>query len=123
MVAWGKSGIPMHRASHVCLVICVSAGYFTFGTKEDVAFARERYVNETRKLYGVLEIRLSQDRDYLAGPGRGKLTVADFSLFPWIAGHARTISKTVCVYSPCWQCGRQHNLIIEDVAAAAQWAN
>lgn len=41
------------------------------------------YVNETKRLYGVLEIRLSQDRDYLAGPGRGKPTIADFNVFPW----------------------------------------
>ncbi|KAH9160659.1 glutathione S-transferase-like protein [Lactarius sanguifluus] len=71
------------------------AGFFTFGTKEDIPFARERYVNETKRLYGVLEIRLSQDRDYLAGPGRGKPSIADFNVFPWIAGHARTIAKTL----------------------------
>ncbi|KAH9060499.1 glutathione S-transferase-like protein [Lactarius vividus] len=70
------------------------AGFFTFGTKEDIPFARERYVNETKRLYGVLEIRLS-DRDYLAGPGRGKPSIADFNVFPWIAGHARTIAKTL----------------------------
>ncbi len=73
------------------------------------------YVNETKRLYGVLEIRLSRDRDYLAGPGRGKPTIADFNVFPWynrshhtvismltglffgnrIAGHARSIAKTL----------------------------
>jgi len=71
------------------------AGYFTFGTKENIPFARERYINETKRLYGVLEIRLSQDRDYLAGAGRGKPSIADFSVFPWIAVHARTIAETL----------------------------
>ncbi|KAI9429041.1 hypothetical protein H4582DRAFT_2114740 [Lactarius indigo] len=52
-------------------------------------------VDETKRLYGVLEIRLSQDRDYLTGPGRGKPSIADFNVFPWIAGHARTITKTL----------------------------
>lgn len=41
------------------------------------------YVNETKRLYNVLEIRLSQGRDYLAGPGRGKPSIADFNVFPW----------------------------------------
>jgi glutathione S-transferase len=41
------------------------------------------YVNETKRLYGVLEIRLSQGREYLAGPGAGKLSIADLNVFPW----------------------------------------
>ncbi len=41
------------------------------------------YVNETKRLYGVLEIRLSQGRDYLAGPERGRPSIADFNVFPW----------------------------------------
>lgn len=40
------------------------------------------YINETRRLYNVLEIGL-KDRDYLAGPGRGKYTVADLKPFTW----------------------------------------
>jgi len=72
------------------------AGFFTFGTKEDIPFARERYVNETKRLYGVLEIRLSEEgREYLAGPGPGKPSIADFNVYPWIAVHARTIAKTL----------------------------
>jgi glutathione S-transferase len=71
------------------------AGYFTFLAKEDVPFARDRYVNETKRLYGVLEIRLSQGREYLAGPGAGKLSIADLNVFPWINGHAKSITKTL----------------------------
>ena len=42
------------------------------------------YLDETKRLYNVLEIRL-QDRDWLAGPGRGKYSLADIKSFPWCA--------------------------------------
>lgn len=40
------------------------------------------YLDETKRLYGVLEIRLS-GRDYLAGEGNGKYSLADIKAFPW----------------------------------------
>jgi len=40
------------------------------------------YTDETKRLYSVLEIRL-KDRDYLAGSGRGKFSLADIKAFPW----------------------------------------
>ena len=40
------------------------------------------YQDETKRLYGVLEIRL-KDRDYLAGAGRGRYSVADSNVWPW----------------------------------------
>ena len=46
------------------------------------------YIDETKRLYGVLEIRLSQDRDWLAGPGRGTYSIADINVFPWVRIHA-----------------------------------
>lgn len=51
--------------------------------------AIERFTNETLRVYGVLEIHLSgkytgQPRDYLAGNGRGKYSVADIGTWPWV---------------------------------------
>ena len=40
------------------------------------------YLDETKRLYGVLEIRL-QDREWLAGPGAGVFSIADINVFPW----------------------------------------
>ena len=74
-------------------------------------FGLAGYVNETKRLYGVLEIRLSQGREYLAGPGLGKVSIADLNVYPWyenpmieiarcspghrIARHGKTIAKTL----------------------------
>lgn len=53
--------------------------------------AIERFKNETLRVYGVLEIQLSgkytgEPRDYLAGPGKGKYSVADIGTWPWVKG-------------------------------------
>lgn len=49
--------------------------YYRF-VKERIPHPTQRYVGETERLYGVLDHRLA-DRDYLAGPGRGKYSIAD----------------------------------------------
>lgn len=89
------------------------ANFFTHYAKEDLPYAKERkyrthlslmleqvdllfeyrlpgYRNETKRLYGVLEIRL-KDRDWLAGPGRGKYSIADINVWPWYV-HTATIA-------------------------------
>jgi len=43
-------------------------------------YAETRYQNETRRLYGVLDKRLS-DRDYIAGD----YSIADMACWPWIS--------------------------------------
>lgn len=40
------------------------------------------YTDETKRLYGVIEIRL-KDREYLAGPGKGTFSIADIKAHPW----------------------------------------
>ncbi|WP_293369902.1 glutathione S-transferase N-terminal domain-containing protein [Nevskia sp.] len=44
--------------------------------------AIDRYQNETKRLYKVLDQRL-EGRDYLCGAGRGEYTIADIIMFPW----------------------------------------
>ncbi|KAI0770324.1 glutathione S-transferase C-terminal-like protein [Fomes fomentarius] len=53
---------------------------------EDIPYAKKRYSEETKRLYGVLEIRL-QDRDWLAGPGRGVYSLAEMNAVPWVRIH------------------------------------
>jgi GST-like protein len=45
-----------------------------------VPYAIERYTNETRRLYGVLDARLKSER-YLAG----EYSIADVATYPWVA--------------------------------------
>lgn len=59
--------------------------------KEKLPYAIERFRNETLRVYGVLEIHLSgkysgEPREYLAGKGKGKYSVADIGTWPWIKG-------------------------------------
>ncbi|MDO6585207.1 glutathione S-transferase family protein [Salipiger sp. 1_MG-2023] len=50
------------------------------------AYAEERYLNEAKRLYKVLDTRL-EGRDYVAGDGRGDYTIADMAMWPWISRH------------------------------------
>ncbi|KAG1848731.1 glutathione S-transferase C-terminal-like protein [Suillus subalutaceus] len=52
------------------------ANHFNRFAPVDIPYAKNRYILETKHLYGVTEICLT-DRDYLAGPGRGVYSVAD----------------------------------------------
>jgi GST-like protein len=49
---------------------------------EKIAYAIDRYVNETNRLYGVLNKRLS-DREFIAGD----YSIADMASYPWVVGH------------------------------------
>jgi len=62
------------------------ANWFVRFATEDIPYAKKRYIDETKRLYGVLEIRLA-DRDWLVGPGRGKYTLADVKAAPWVKIH------------------------------------
>lgn len=50
--------------------------------REAVPYAIERYRNEARRLYGVMEKRLSA-HEYLAG----EYSVADIATYPWVGRH------------------------------------
>lgn len=61
--------------------------HFTRAAPEKVPYAINRFRNETLRVFGVLEIHLSDKygtnggaREYLAGKGKGRYSVADVSL-------------------------------------------
>ena len=58
------------------------AHHFRRFAKEQIPYAIDRYTNETRRLYGVLDKRLGE-ADYVAGD----YSIADIAIFPWAARH------------------------------------
>lgn len=75
------------------------AHHFLRFAPEDVPYAKTRYSNETRRLYGVLDKRLGE-APYLAGES---YSVADIATFPWAARHP-------------WQ-----QIALEDFPAVKRW--
>jgi GST-like protein len=57
------------------------AAHFNY-RKDKIPYAIERYTNEARRLYGVLDRRLA-DRDYVAGD----YSIADMAAWPWTRGY------------------------------------
>ena len=73
---WQMGGLgPMAGQNH----------HFRNYAPEPIAYAIDRYVNETNRLYGVLDRRLA-DRSYIAGED---YTIADMASFPWILPEAQ----------------------------------
>ncbi len=58
------------------------AHHFLRAAKEEVPYEIERYTSETRRLYGVLERRLSHAA-FLAE----EYSIADIATYPWVARH------------------------------------
>jgi GST-like protein len=61
------------------------AHHFRIYAPEKIPYAIDRYTNEGKRLYGVLDKRLSQ-APYLAGD---EYTIADIANLPWLLGHER----------------------------------
>jgi GSH-dependent disulfide-bond oxidoreductase len=61
-----------------------------FGTyaPEKIPYAIDRYVNETNRLYGVLDRRLA-GREFIAGD----YSIADMACYPWIVPHERQLQN------------------------------
>ncbi|MFI4986517.1 MAG: glutathione binding-like protein [Alphaproteobacteria bacterium] len=57
--------------------------HFRRAAPEKIPYAIDRYTNETRRLYGVMDKRLA-DNAYLAGEA---YTIADIATYPWAARH------------------------------------
>jgi len=72
---WQMGGLgPMAGQNH----------HFSQYAPEKLPYAIERYVNETSRLYAVLDKRLA-DRKYLAR----QYSIADMAAYPWIVPHQR----------------------------------
>jgi GSH-dependent disulfide-bond oxidoreductase len=72
---WQMGGLgPMLGQNH----------HFTRYAPERIEYAVNRYVNETNRLYGVLDRRL-EGRDFIAGD----YSIADMACYPWILPEAQ----------------------------------
>ena len=56
------------------------AHHFRLYAPEKLPYAIERYTNEARRLYGVMDRRLAKST-YLGGP---EYSIADIAIFPWL---------------------------------------
>ena len=59
------------------------AHHFMRAAKEQIPYGIERYGNEAKRLYGVMDKRLGEAK-YLAG---GDYSIADIATYPWVARH------------------------------------
>ena len=59
-------------------------GHFALYAAEKLPYAIERYRNEARRLYGVLDGRLGETGAYVAGD---EYSIADIACFPWVMTH------------------------------------
>ncbi|CAE6416434.1 unnamed protein product, partial [Rhizoctonia solani] len=62
------------------------AGHFYRFAPEKIPYALDRYITEVKRLYSVLNERLS-GRDYLVGSGKGRYGLADMNTFPWVGAY------------------------------------
>jgi len=71
---WQMGGVgPMFGQTH----------HFNRFAPEDVPYAKKRYTDETRRLYGVMDRRLAEAA-YLGG---ADYTIADIATYPWTVRH------------------------------------
>lgn len=71
---WQMGGLgPMAGQNH----------HFSQFAPEKIPYAIKRYVDETARLYGVLDRRLA-DRPFVAGEA---YSIADMAIYPWIVSH------------------------------------
>jgi GST-like protein len=74
---WQMGGLgPMAGQNH----------HFVQYAPERVPYAVDRYVNETNRLYGVLNRRLA-GRDWIADD----YSIADMAIYPWVVPHQRQL--------------------------------
>ena len=59
------------------------AHHFMRAKKDEIPYGSERYGNEAKRLYGVMDRQLAQN-EYIAGR---EYTIADMAIYPWAARH------------------------------------
>ena len=60
------------------------AGHFLHAAPEKIPYAIERYTNESRRLFGVLDKRLAE-ASFVAG----EFSIADMAIYPWVVAAER----------------------------------
>ncbi|CRM00686.1 MULTISPECIES: glutathione S-transferase N-terminal domain-containing protein [Pseudomonas] len=71
---WQMGGLgPMAGQNH----------HFSQFAPEKIPYAIKRYIDETARLYGVLDRRLA-DRPFVAGEA---YSIADMAIYPWVVSH------------------------------------
>lgn len=70
---WQMAGLgPMAGQNH----------HFNMFAKEKIPYAMERYINETKRLYGVLDKQLTKN-EFISK----EYSIADMAIYPWIVYH------------------------------------
>jgi len=59
------------------------AHHFMRAKKDEIPYGTERYGNEAKRLYGVMDRQLEKN-DYIAG---SQYSIADIAIYPWAARH------------------------------------
>ena len=59
------------------------AHHFMRAKKDEVPYGSERYGNEAKRLYGVMDVRL-KGNEFFAG---NVYSIADMAIYPWVARH------------------------------------
>jgi len=62
------------------------AHHFRVYAPEKIDYAIQRYSNEARRLYGVMDKRIASTGAYIAG---SDYSIADIAIFPWLRGWER----------------------------------
>jgi GSH-dependent disulfide-bond oxidoreductase len=59
------------------------AHHFMRAKKDEIPYGSERYGNEAKRLYGVMDARL-RENEFFAG---NDYSIADMAIYPWVARH------------------------------------
>ncbi len=76
---WQMSAVgPMFGQAH----------HFLYYNPGRSTYSEERFKNEVKRLYSLLNKRL-ENFDYVSGPGKGEYFIADMALWPWVSRYQR----------------------------------